>query len=224
MSVDFDQEQDAYWADKANIRSYDHPVVEAFARQRVAFLKQLLGSWNPEDALDVGCGDGFGMMYMNEITSKIHGCDRSPMMLNQNPAPKNTLTQCDANELVWEDNSFDLVYCWELLHHIGEPIRVVREMHRVARKKVLLCEPNCLNIAMAAFGIIMPEERGLLRFTPGYTRNLLIKAGLKNVRSYTVSYFTPNRTPLWMVNVLRHLPYQVPLVGLYTIVVGDKTD
>lgn len=222
MSSDFDQQQDAYWADKANLRPYDHPVVEAFATQRVNFLKDIFGTRHPENALDVGCGDGFGMMYMNALVSHIHGCDRSPTMLKQNPASAEFLTQCDANELIWHDNSFDLVYCWELLHHIGDPIKVVGEMRRVARKTVLLCEPNCLNPAMAAFGLIMREERGLLRFTPQYTHDLLVKSGLKNVKSYTVSNFTPNRTPLSLVNILRHLPYRVPIMGLYTISIGDK--
>jgi len=222
MANDFDQQQDAYWADKTNLRSYDHPVVRAFAQQRVAFLRTIFGASLPKNALDVGCGDGFGMMYMKELIPQLHGCDRSPKMLEQNPAPNEALTQCDANQLVWEDSAFELVYCWELLHHVQDPLRVVKEMQRVAQKTVLLCEPNCLNPAMAAFGVLMPWERGLLRFTPGYTHGLLVKAGLKNVRSFTVSNFTPNRTPLWLATALGKLPYRVPLLGLYTIAIGEK--
>jgi ubiquinone/menaquinone biosynthesis C-methylase UbiE len=197
-------------------------VVLAFAQQRVTFLRTVLGDPLPSSALDVGCGDGFGMMHMKALVAQIHGCDRSPKMLEQNPAPREALTQCDANQLVWEEGAFELVYCWELLHHVQDPLRVVKQMARVARKTVLLCEPNCLNPAMAAFGVLKPWERGLLRFTPGYTHGLLVKAGLREVRSFTVGNFTPNRTPLWLATVLGKLPYRVPLLGLYTIAVGEK--
>ncbi len=222
MTNEFDRQQTEYWDATTNPRRYDHAVVRAFAQQRVDFVTRILGSWKPRSALDVGCGDGFGMFYMRNLVSNVHGCDRSARMLRSNPIRASALIQCDAYALPWRDSSFDFVYCWELLHHVANPAGIVKEMARVAARCVLICEPNCLNPAMALFGLWVIEERGLLRFTPSYLGQLLVEQGLGSVSRYTVGYFTPNRTPYPLALVLSSLPYRVPLIGMYTIAVGYK--
>ncbi|WP_419192993.1 class I SAM-dependent methyltransferase [Kolteria novifilia] len=216
----FDQLQADYWTTRTNLRSHDHPVVRSFANQRVEFIKGKFGDWRPSTALEVGCGDGFGMQHMNTLVDDIHGCDLSPAMLEANPAPADRLTLAEAYDLPFESDQFELVYCWELLHHVGDPSRAVSEMKRVGRRAVMLCEPNSLNVAMAAFGLLEPAERGLLRFTPGYTKRLLVEAGLSRVTVYSVACFTPNQTPPWLARVLSLLPYRWPYVGLYNIAIG----
>jgi SAM-dependent methyltransferase len=216
----FDREQHDYWAVRTNIRPYDHPVVQIFAEQRVGFIRQLLSDWRPSAALEVGCGDGFGLDRMKALVASIHGCDNSAAMLAANPMPKDCLTKANAYDLPFADGSFELVYCWELLHHVGDPPAAVNEMKRVASRCVLLCEPNSWNPAMAAYGLLKTEERGLLRFTPRYTRSLLVNAGLRDVRAATVGCFTPNLTPQWMANLSRFLPFRWPLVGMYNVVIG----
>lgn len=216
----FDSYQEEAWAEQTNLRRYDHPVVEAFATQRVKHIEDMLHGWQPKNALDVGCGDGFGMHWMAPLVDQIHGCDRSPAMLERNPATADRLTQCDAYAPPFEKNQFDLVYCWELLHHIDRPQEVVNGMADIASNCVMLCEPNVLNPAMAAFGILSPVERGLLRFSPFYLKSLLKKAGLKRIQCHSVGWFTPNRTPESLMKGFCHLPYHVPLAGMYCIALG----
>jgi len=93
MDAAFDRRQATYWASTTNVRRYDHPVVEAFARQRVRYIARLLRSLDLASALDVGCGDGFGMHYMQEIVATVNGCDRSAKMLAANPADRRTPLQ-----------------------------------------------------------------------------------------------------------------------------------
>jgi SAM-dependent methyltransferase len=216
----FDRQQHDYWAARTNVRPYDHPVVQIFAEQRVEFIRKLFGGWRPAAALEVGCGDGFGMQRMKTLVGRIHGCDNSAAMLAANPAGKDRLTKADAYNLPFADSGFELVYCWELLHHVGNPPDVVEEMKRVASRCVLLCEPNSWNPAMAAFGLLKTEERGLLRFTPRYTRSLLENAGLREIRAATVGCFTPNLTPQWLASLSTRLPFRWPLVGMYNVVIG----
>jgi SAM-dependent methyltransferase len=221
MTSAFDERQKAHWAARTNLRAYDHPVVRLFGEQRAREISRLLGEWRPESALDVGCGDGFGMQAMaTRVRGVIHGCDRSQRMLEANPAPASELTCCDAYDLPFENGSFDLVYCWELLHHLAEPDRAVREMARVASRGVLICEPNRLNPAMAVFGLAYPSERGTLRFDAGKVRRLLEGQGLDDPVCETGAWFTPNRTPQRLAELLVRLPYRVPALGLYVIGVG----
>jgi SAM-dependent methyltransferase len=217
---DFDRRQADYWNIRTNRRPHDHPVVERFARQRVRMIRGLLNGLQPRNALDTGCGDGFGQGYMTDVCPNIIGCDYSPEMLRANPSPRSRLCRANAYHLPFDDRSFDLVYCWELLHHIGEPSRVVREMARTSRDRVLICEPNTWNPAMAAFSLIVREERGGLRFNPLSLKKLMQNAGLRDVRVYPAGYFTPNKTPERLAKFFARLPYRVPLVGMYCIGLG----
>ena len=114
------------------------------------FIANLLQFTELDNGFDVECGDRFGMQ---SIIPNIPGCDKSSKMLEANPANDALLQQCDAYGLPYGERLYDLVYCWELFHHIAFPQKVVDEMTRVTDKAVLLCEPNCVNPAMTLFGI-----------------------------------------------------------------------
>jgi len=216
--------QKEFWASATNPRPYNHPVVRIFAEQRTQFILQILGDERPNSALDVGCGDGFGMSYMNKVAARLYGCDLSLSMLKANPASRESLLCASAYNLPYADSSFDLVYCWELLHHLERPGAAVKEMARVSRKWVLVCEPNSMNPAMFLFGLIKPIERGLLKFTPGYTRKVLADAGFEKVKQYHVGLFTPNRSPMFAAKLSLKMPYRVPFFGLYSINICRKKE
>lgn len=217
----FDARQATFWQDRTNPRSYDHPIVRAFARQRVVEMDALLDGLDVRSVLDVGCGDGFGTWYVRERFGDVHGCDRSLAMLRRNPVGPGRLCQADAYALPYGDRRFDLVTCWELLHHVDRPEAVLREMRRVSRRHVLLFEPNSLNPLMAAFALLAPGEAGALRFTPGYVREMVVRAGLRPARALTVGCYTANRTPFWLFPLLDRLPYRWPLVGLTNLVLAE---
>lgn len=50
---------------------------------------------------------------------------------------------CDAAAMPVPDGSFDVVLCTEVLEHVPEPIRVIKEIHRILRRggKLLLTAP-----------------------------------------------------------------------------------
>ena len=79
----FDQSQKEFWSENTNLRTYDHPVVEAFRTPACRLHPGLLDA-NIESCLEVGCGDGFGMYYMQSL-GKVFGCDISRPMLYRNP-------------------------------------------------------------------------------------------------------------------------------------------
>ena len=213
----FDQSQKEFWTENTNPRAYDHPVVQAFARQRVDFIRGLLDA-PVESCLEVGCGDGFGMYHMQEL-GRVFGCDISRPMLRRNPV-KQTLAEADIYRLPYADKTFDLVYCWEVLHHIDDVAGAIREMARVSRKYVLVFEPNSFNPPMALFGLVWPAEIGLLRFTPWFLGKQFQRSGLTDFQTLTVGTFTANRTPTWLYKPLSSLPYRVPLVGLTNVAFG----
>lgn len=45
-----------------------------------------------------------------------------------------TFQKHDANELPFADGEFDIVFCHQVLHHVQDPVAILKEMARVTRK------------------------------------------------------------------------------------------
>lgn len=217
---DGDELQAKYWqTDAHGFRPPDHPIVRGFAEQRWRYIARHLDVGQVETALDVGCGDGFSTRYAPPHL-RITACDGSMTMLRRHTGFRRF--QADAFVLPFRDRTFDLVYAWELLHHVSEPHRVLAEMARVSRRYVVSCEPNPLNPAQAAFALYDPAHRWVLRFRRRYMREHFGRAGLAIRHIARGGWVFPNKTPEWMYRTVRRLPYRLPLLGISSVVVAEK--
>lgn len=90
--------------------------------------------------LDVGCGNGrYVLHYAN--THQTAGLDIQSYP--QWEEAEFRFRTGDAAKLPYDDNSFDTICCFETLEHVPDPHRVLQELHRVARRNVILSVPNC---------------------------------------------------------------------------------
>lgn len=94
----------------------------------------------------------------------------------------------DVEHLPFRDQSMDLVYVHDGLHHLADPERGLQEMARVARRWVSLSEPARATATRLAVKLGMAldrEEAGnaVVRFDPGIVRRQLRSAGFDVVRS-----------------------------------------
>jgi ubiquinone/menaquinone biosynthesis C-methylase UbiE len=140
-------------------------------------------------------------------------------MLSINPCEK--LIQGSATMLPFKDNSFDIVFCSGLLHHVKGPIDVILEMKRVSNKYVVLCEPNRNNPLMALFAAIVPEERGALKFSLEYMKKAAKKCGLNIIDSCSMGAIAPNKTPISMLELFKIIDVKMPL-GFDNLVISCK--
>jgi ubiquinone/menaquinone biosynthesis C-methylase UbiE len=217
-----DQRQRVYWEAEHGFRTYDHPVVKTFARQRIDYLCSWLDLRDLQSALDVGCGSGFSTYYMSKYIGDIWAFDRSNRMLADHPLKaQHKLVMADALQLPFPDNSFDLVYGWEILHHLAAPEDAIAEMRRVSRKYVLVAEPNPLNAAQFAFALADAEHRWVLRYRLPYMRGLFEKVGLKIIHTSSGGWIFPNKTPMRLLPILERIPYRSP-IGISNWVIGAK--
>jgi len=201
---------------------HDHPVVQTFATQRIRFIAQHLELSAVRNALDVGCGNGFSTYYTRRMIHDLWASDRSSFMLARHPLrAEGRLAAADATRLPFGDASFDLVYGWEVLHHLAEPVHAVREMARVSRRYVMLAEPNPWNAAQFAFALWDPEHRWVLRYTRRYMRQLCVSAGLRVLDVASGGWILPNVMPRALAHVLKVLPYRFAL-GLSNWVFATK--
>jgi len=110
--------------------------------------------------LDVGCGNGFNLFYLNSFFGKnieieflgidiSHTCiyfanERKKMMAVKNL--KFGIGNAEALNL--KDESFDIVLCTEVLEHLSSPERCVAELFRVVKAggSVIITTPNAKHI------------------------------------------------------------------------------
>jgi len=215
--------QKGYWEGGRNRRLPSHPVIKAFAEPKVHYINRILASgisrkFNKMTLLDVGCGNGFFTYYFEPIYDT-YGIDYSEFMLSINPCKKRVCGS--ATDLPFAENSFDIVFCSNLLHHLEEPIDAVREMRRVSRKYVVLSEPNRNNLLMFMFGFFKTEERGTLKFSMNFMKKLFLKCGLEFVEATTMGIIGPNKTPAYLLPILKFLDGRCPL-GFYNLIIGEK--
>lgn len=215
--------QQRFWAANKNARSFDHPVVECFARQRVDYVKEHIDLAEVSSAFDVGCGDGFATHYFAQSIARVEGGDISELMLEHNPVDKRLLRVIDAENLDLPDDSYDLVYVWEVLHHLKDPAKALREMSRVSRRYVVVFEPNRANAMQFAFGLLNRQERGTLRSSKAYLRRLVEQAGLEVIACDYCGKIPPNKTPTWLFEIVRRLPFKSSrLTGISVAVIARK--
>jgi len=79
--------------------------------------------------------------------------------------------QVDAQDLArFDDNSFDLVFCIDVMHHVEKPRQMAQEMLRVSKKYIFLIEANGLCV-LRKLHELMPSQKavGEKSYTPwGY--------------------------------------------------------
>lgn len=114
---------------------------KAVHTRRIRRLADLLGRMVPEagSLLDVGCGDGrIGRCLADLKTGlRVEGID--VLVRPETAIP----VQCfDGRSIPHPDNSFDAVMLVDVLHHSDDPLRLLEESRRVARRWIIIKDHN----------------------------------------------------------------------------------
>ena len=212
--------QKDYWERKAleKRRSPDHPVVRHYALSKIAQIRRYVELEKKTRLLDVGCGNGSFSLPFSSICGTV-GVDFSEKMLARNPIPQKFLM--DASHLAFQDLSFDVVFCHALLHHVENPVAVLKEMKRVSRRYVVILEPNRANPLMYLFSALVPEERKALDFSLGYLKGKMEESGLKMIAALSHGMTVPNKTPGFLLPLVKKLDFPQPW-GMTNILIGER--
>jgi ubiquinone/menaquinone biosynthesis C-methylase UbiE len=212
--------QKTYWERKEldKRREPTHDVVKAYVLPKIELIAQKIQINSNNTLLDVGCGNGYFTYYLSKIC-KVTGIDSSKKMLQLNPI-FNTILM-DANNLNFPDNSFDIVFCHALLHHVENIDRVVSEMKRVSKKYVIVIEPNRNNPLILLFSLLVREERKSMSFSINYLRNILVNNGLKIIDFFSYGVIVPNKLPYYFLPFAKLFDFKNP-IGVVNIIISEK--
>lgn len=93
--------------------------------------------------LDIGCGPGTITVDLARYIPQGHitGLERSGDVLvkareqaQEKGVANVDFVEGDANALDYEDGTFDVVFCHQVLQHVGDPIGMLKEMKRVTKE------------------------------------------------------------------------------------------
>lgn len=118
---------------------------EACTAPENRFILKQLGDVRGKYLLDLGCGAGENSVYFAQLGARCVAADYSPGMVDvalklADRYGVNVEGQViNAMSIDIPDNTFDIVYASNLLHHIPDPLITIREMHRILKPGGKMC-------------------------------------------------------------------------------------
>lgn len=211
--------QKDFWESEKQIkrRRPFHPVIRAFVLPKIKFIQENISLTKDTSLLDVGCGNGFFTYYFRQIC-QVTGLDFSRQMLAMNPHDTDKLILGEAENLPFPNDSFDIVFCSNLLHHLQNPAKALAEMKRTAKTYIIVSEPNRNNPFLFIFNLLKKEERKALKFNKKYLIKLGEKIGLKKINVLISGLIFPNKTPVFLLPLLNNFNFPQPWGGYITII------
>jgi ubiquinone/menaquinone biosynthesis C-methylase UbiE len=178
-----------------------NPVARTLMRGFLASVAELYARVAPESVLEVGCGEG---RLATHLLTHAHAprpkrfviSDFDLGALDEELDPLLEPCRAPIEALPFEDATFDLVVCCEVLEHLPDPDRGLAEVARVAKRAVIVSTPReplwrALNLARMAY------VRDLGN-TPGHVQHFS-RRGLERLVSRRLRVLA-SRTPLpWTV-------------------------
>lgn len=123
-----------------------NPVVRHLVARFLARIGSLVEAQRPRRVLEVGCGEAVVIQYLSGRVpgARFDGAELDDAALARGRArcPGVSLVRADAYELPFRSRSYDLVLCLEVLEHLDDPGRALRELRRVSRGGCLLSVPH----------------------------------------------------------------------------------
>jgi len=171
------------------------------------YLKKYLKTKPNDLILDVGCGIGHLLDYLNQFSNNLVGIDADLISLLY--AKKTTSAEyvsSKAEKLPFKDNTFDKIISFNVLEHIENEQKVLNEIKRVAKNKaeILIWVPSLegprTNSKLKR--LMHEEESGHEKhFRDGYymnnLKNLLTKNNIKVIKArYSMFLFAELFTEL----------------------------
>jgi ubiquinone/menaquinone biosynthesis C-methylase UbiE len=135
--------------------------------------------------LEVGCGRGMHFKYYLKKSKNIYGMDISKKMVDENPL-RDVVQLAQGNiesKTKYKDNTFDVIVMVDVIEHIINRYKVLRELKRILKKggKLVIITPN------------LAKARNRLRLLFGaypHTADKVVKPGVDFFDGGHLQYFT----------------------------------
>lgn len=103
-----------------------------FHRARLKKIRSIINKYGKGNYADVGCGTGLITRYLPKNSI---GLDINPRNLEKAAkyAPDIKFIEGDIEKLPFPDKNFDTVICTEILEHLLDPLKAIKEIKRILK-------------------------------------------------------------------------------------------
>ncbi|HQE91957.1 MAG TPA: class I SAM-dependent methyltransferase [Anaerolineae bacterium] len=195
---------------------YDHSlpshVVEHYIEKRKRFLLTQ-SHQGMTRALDVGAGTGRLAERLEAQGWQVTGIDLAYAMLQVMRGREGMAVQGNSGCLPFPDETFDVVYCIAMLHHVAEPDAVratVREMSRVTRRGgvTIYWDHNPYNPYWPIIMARVPQDTGQERLIPATEIMMALSDLPVSVIAYQTG-FIPDFIPPSLLSLFQKLEWLI---------------
>ena len=150
-----------------------------------------------ESVLDVGCNSGYIVEFLPLACAPVtEGIDAAPALVALARTRLRAAHVAAAESLPYPDGAFDAVILGEILEHVHDPIEVLREARRVARRLIVGSTPHESGTWGPNGSRAPAGHRFHVRcFTAAELRSTLAAAGLRDLRLSTSHDHSLARVP-----------------------------
>lgn len=189
-------------------------------------IKFFMLKHNLTQVLDVGCGTGRLVKFLNNAGLAARGCDnhQQAIYLARKLNGQTKIKNCSATKLAYQASSFDLITCISVIEHLTEVESkiFIKEASRVLKNSgyIFIVTPNLssplrLILGKCWFGYADPMHINF--FSPKSLTNLLKRNGLRDIQ---VRFHIPFNLPFtWpLPKIFGLLPNQLKQLINYLLI------
>jgi ubiquinone/menaquinone biosynthesis C-methylase UbiE len=164
--------RDFYFPKEFNERNLDDEedftFLNKFYLKENFYLDSLFNNLNKNNflknsnVLDIGCGWGSSTVFLSKYSKKVTSIDISSVAiegaqknLSFNRRNNYELIEMDAENLDFENNSFEYIFSWDAIHHSSDPKKIIKEIYRVLKKEgkgtIMVYNKNSLRFWLLGF-------------------------------------------------------------------------
>jgi len=114
--------------------------------------------------LDVGCGNGWFLERISQnMSGELYGCDCVKNLAFDDF--EFSLVNLNEQNLPYQDGKFDVIVCSDVLEHLENPSKCIRELRRVIKPAglVFITIPNVANVLQRLYFLVYGNSK---RFNP----------------------------------------------------------
>jgi len=157
----------------------------------------ILNQWNllrpGYEVIDIGAGEGkLDLELLNHIDVHFEFCDIDREKLASIPSKSSvSINVTDVSELDFPDESFDVAFCINALHHFEKPELSIREVIRVLKKngKLLIVDYESQALLTRIFNIIAKVQKRHRHFFTLFELTKYLKYLGLNTQSIRINHF-----------------------------------
>lgn len=195
--------------------AYGSDCLQGFMREVLATMRGRVGFGPQDSLLDVGCGRGYFLRFLQEQGQRdLRGLEPCEGLASN--ALVDCITPGSFEQNAFEDASFDVVHTCHTLHHIPNsyPVHAIREMLRISRNCIVIVEINNTNIPMYFRSLLLKKvEVNAHRYNRRRVLSMLAECGATVLYSGDMkSSYISGASPLH--KVMHHLgtkPYNITI-------------